>query len=252
MIYGLVGKYLQHSFSKEIFEKELWGACEPHSFEYLQTDDLAAAIRQLRSDDRWGGLMVTTPYKEAVIPMLDRLSCDARELGAVNCIRRLSDGTLWGTNTDWQGFRDALFRYGAVPKVGLLALVLGTGGAAKSVIYALRQLGIRTEVASRSEERGTVTYAQLSESGLQDYQLIINATPLGTPRYRTEKPDLPYPTINPDATLLDLNYNPGVTPFLLEGLKRGACVQNGLQMLISQARVAWTFFTTNEQTRTDD
>lgn len=236
MIYGLVGKYLRHSRSKEIFEEGIWGSSTEHTFRYIQTDDLGEAIRSLRSDDQWGGLMVTTPYKEQVIPLLDHLTPDAEALGAVNCIRRLTDGILWGTNTDWQGFQHSLHLH-SVSR----ALVLGTGGAAKSVAYALRALGVDTYVVSRSS-RGDLTYDHLRETGLGAYDLIVNATPLGTARLPQEKPPLPYDTLRLDAHLYDLNYNPAITLFLLEGLQRGTSAQNGMQMLIHQARVAWDFF----------
>ncbi len=241
MIYGLVGKYLQHSRSKEIFEDRIWGSSSEHTFEYMQTDDLLEAVRALRSDNRRGGLMVTTPYKEQVLPLLDYLTPDAERLGAVNCIRRQSDGHLLGTNTDWLGFWQSLPSHTIAH-----ALVLGTGGAAKSVAYALRHHGILTQVVSRGT-RGDLTYTDLRKTGLGAYDLIVNATPLGTARHAQEKPPLPYETLQVDTHLYDLNYNPGTTPFLLEGLERGTSAQNGMQMLIHQARVAWDFFRTNEE-----
>ena len=183
------------------------------------------------------GLNVTIPYKQAVIPYLHELDATARAVGAVNCIR-IRDGRLKGFNTDCIGFSVTL-----QPLLGpgvLQALVLGTGGAAKAVMYALRQLGIPYKTVSRSG--GDLQYDKLSAPLVADHQLVINTTPLGMYPAVADCPALPYEALGPQHILYDLVYNPAETLFLKKGKEQGATVKNGYDMLIAQAEAGWAIW----------
>ena len=148
-----------------------------------------------------------------------------------------ADGGRVGHNTDYVGFRESLRRF--YPAGGGRALVLGTGGAAKAVAMALRELGIEYQQVSRTAQGAYLTYAGLTPAGLAAYPLIINTTPLGTYPAVAECPPLPYEALTPRHYLFDLIYNPAETLFLQRGLAAGARIKNGLEMLELQAEAAW-------------
>ena len=199
------------------------------AFPLERIDDLPSL---LAAHPHFRGLNVTTPHKGAVIPFLDDLSAEARAIGAVNCIV-ITDGRLFGHNTDWTGFRDSLQPL-LTPRHSS-ALVLGGGGASKAVRYALVRMGIPYLTVSRT--RGELRYEDVTAELLAAQRIIINTTVLGTEGRGC--PELPYEALTADHLLYDLVYNPAVTPFLAEGLRRGAAVKNGLEMLERQAEASW-------------
>ncbi len=184
------------------------------------------------------GVNVTIPYKQAVIPLLDRLSFEAQNIGAVNCIRRMPDGTLVGHNTDIIGLRSAFdeLLQGDEPEE---ALVLGTGGASQAVQYALAERSITYSLVSRDAAKGNYTYDNLPCEVVERSLLIINATPVGTFPAVYEVPRIPYAYLTPRHYLLDLVYNPPLTRFLDYGQQRGAHIQNGETMFRAQAVASW-------------
>lgn len=235
--YALIGKPLTHSFSKKYFTNK---------FAVEQINDCVYELHQLESIDEFPdllkahpnlhGLNVTIPYKEAVIPFLDELSDEAKEIGAVNTIS-IKNGQLKGHNTDVLGFRDSLFTWLKETPKG--ALILGTGGASKGIAYVLRKAGIPYLKVSRSLEKGNLTYGDLDRNILSQYSLIINTTPLGTfPNIETA-PDIPYNLLSKENSLYDLVYNPEKTVFLKGGNTKGCSTKNGLEMLVAQAEYAW-------------
>lgn len=238
--FGLIGRTLAHSFSKDYFtrkfEREHLTDCAYELYELARVEDLLPLLDRCPDLE---GLNVTIPYKQQVLPLLDSLSFEAQHIGAVNCIRRLADGRLEGHNTDIDGLRAALGRLlqGAQPDE---ALVLGTGGASQAVQYALAEAGIAYWLVSRDEMRGNYTYDNLPTEVLGRCRLVINATPVGTWPDVDQAPRIPYAYITPDHYLLDLIYNPEVTAFLDYGMQRGAHVLNGRTMLEVQAERAWT------------
>jgi len=194
------------------------------------------------------GCNVTIPYKEAVISYLDDLAPDARAIGAVNTIKRTQTGDLVGYNTDFIGFKDSLIeRLGdalttiSTPKK---ALILGTGGASKAVMYALNTLGFSCTYVSRSPSEGVLSYQDLTASIMHSYTLIVNCTPLGTSPNIDAFPDIPYYQLQPFHILYDLIYNPEKTVFLEKGEAQGATIISGLRMLELQAESAWEIWTT--------
>ncbi len=237
--FGLIGYPLSHSFSKKYFSEK---------FERASITDAQYALYELKSllDFKvWmnsvpnlKGLNVTIPYKQDVIPFLDRLNDKAKAIGAVNVIKKESDGTYTGYNSDYYGFKLSLedFLGNTLPKK---ALVLGTGGASKAVIVALQDMGITYQYVSRTASGFTWGYEDLTKELIAEHLLIINTTPLGMSPNVDQCPPIPYGAIGQEHRLYDLVYNPSETLFMKKGLEQGASVKNGLDMLILQAEKAW-------------
>jgi shikimate dehydrogenase len=236
--FGLIGKSLSHSFSKSYFEEKfLREGISDATYSLFEMTDIGQFPSFLQSHPDLSGLNVTIPYKQAIIPFLNDLSEEAASVGAVNtiCVRRVG-GLIktTGHNTDVIGFRQSLRALGQPTQ----ALVLGTGGAAASVVHVLQGLGCRCTVVSRNPQRG-LPYQALTPEEVSVNLLIVNCTPVGTYPNICEKPDIPYEGITARHCLYDLVYNPAVTAFLQEGLSRGAQAINGLNMLHIQADAAW-------------
>lgn len=186
------------------------------------------------------GLNVTVPYKQQVIPYLDALTKTARQIQAVNTIRICrKDGrvALVGHNTDVIGFRKSLEEH--LQEQHSSALVLGTGGSSKAVLYVLNELGIKYKLVSRSGGEDRLSYGDLNEGLVEDTKLIINTTPLGMHPNIDTYPDLPYKAISKSHLLFDLVYNPAKTRFLSLGEEQGATAVNGYDMLVYQAEGSW-------------
>lgn len=237
--YGLIGRPLGHSASAAYFAakfaREGIADC---TYELYELPAIEALPDLLAATPELCGFNVTIPYKRAVMRYLDDLSYDARAIGAVNCVRREADGRLVGYNTDIVGLRaafDALLR-GDEPEH---ALLLGTGGAAQAVQYALAERGIPFDIVSRDPARGNYTYDNLPCELVAASRLVINATPVGTYPAVDAAPRIPYAYLTPDHRLLDLVYNPPLTQFLDFGRQRGARILNGETMLHGQAEAAW-------------
>ncbi len=239
-LFGLIGYPLSHSFSKkyfgEKFEKEGIQNCRYELFP-LKSIDLFQELWDSHPD--LVGLNVTIPYKQLVIPFLDELDEAAEEVGAVNTIRK-KDGKLKGFNTDIYGFEQSLLHlFEQKNDKPEKALVLGTGGAAKAVIYVLKKLNIDSRTVSRDSDKGYFTYDDLNDQIIGEYRLIINTTPLGMSPNINNLPLIPYPSLGPEHFLFDLVYNPAITAFLAKGKYAGAAISNGLEMLYLQAEKAW-------------
>lgn len=235
--YGLIGYPLGHSFSASYFadkfEREGIFDASYENFE-LESIGNFPQLREWHPDLR--GLNVTIPYKQAIIPFLDDIDFSAVMIRAVNTIQ-FSKGKTKGYNTDYIGFRDSIKPL--LKPHHTHALVLGTGGSSKAVVFALSQMGIDTQFVSRMPQQGALSYAQISKQLLQDYSLIINTTPLGMHPRMEETPEIPYKYLTPNHLLYDLIYNPAETLFLQKGKAQGAVVKNGLEMLQRQAEASW-------------
>lgn len=226
---GLLGEHLTHSYSPQIHA--LLGEYSYELFE-VAPDALAEFLRS----DRFDCLNVTIPYKRAVVEFCATLSDAARALGSVNTLVRRPDGTLHGENTDLDGFRWLLERNGGV-QPGEKALVLGTGGASQTVQAVLRAAGAEVTVLSR---RGEQNYSTLAAHA--DATLVVNATPVGMyPNNGARLIDL---DLLPQCRcVLDLIYNPARTRLLLDAEERKIRCENGLSMLVAQAKRAAELFT---------
>lgn len=237
--FGIIGCPLRHSASAAYFtakfEREGLTNHAYEQYELASIEEFPALLARL---PELCGLNVTIPYKCAVVPYLDDLSFEAREIGAVNCIRRFADGRLIGHNTDVVGLRAALDRLLGDVEVEQ-ALILGTGGASQAVQYVLTERGIAFDLVSRDAAKGNYTYAQLPCEVVEASRLIINASPVGTYPAAEEAPCIPYAYVTPEHFLLDLVYNPPLTRFLDYGVQRGAHVLNGEVMFRAQAEASW-------------
>ena len=235
--FGLVGRNISYSFSRGYFKKKFNDlGLTKHSYENFDLQEITEFPAIFKSDTNIKGLNVTIPYKEEVIPYLDRLDASADKIGAVNTIKVDANG-LTGYNTDAVGFQKSLEPL--LKKHHQKALILGTGGASKAIAFVLEKLDIDFSFVSRSGKNKGFTYEQLDENIIREHTLIINCSPVGTFPNIEEKPDLPYQGISDSHILYDLIYNPEETAFLKEGKKRGAMVSNGLRMLELQAEKAW-------------
>jgi shikimate dehydrogenase len=217
------------------------------------------------------GVNVTVPHKAAVLPYLDAVYPVAQTIGAVNTIV-VSDGRLTGFNTDWSGFLTDLEELG-VALGGRDCLVLGAGGSARAVVYALATAGGRVTVLARRPEQAAQLVADLGEAlpeaaltagplpaaaeiaGGVYQPLIVNTTPLGLAGAnagRSPWPDTPLPAaalLPADAFVYDLVYNPPLTPLLRQAQAAGARFANGLGMLVNQAAEAFELWTNRRPDR---
>jgi shikimate dehydrogenase len=216
---------------------------------------LQALLERMRSETLHG-LNVTIPHKRKVLPLLDEVSPMAQAIGAVNTIY-FRDGLLRGENTDAAGFLTDLGRVFPVTVPGV-ALVLGAGGSARAVVYALLQAGWQVCVAARRQEQAqalcqaistrvealaldTEILSRLAEE--RQVELLVNATPLGMGRQAGESPLAQGMRLPGMAFVYDLVYNPPETALLQAARNAGLACANGLGMLVEQARLAFKLWT---------
>jgi|LZCG01.1.fsa_nt_gb shikimate dehydrogenase len=238
--YGLVGKKLQHSFSKDYFQnkfaKQGINGCQ---YINIELTDISKLPEIIIHNTEYQGLNITIPYKETVIPFLDELSTISQTIGAVNTIIISRKGNmikLKGDNTDVTGFQESLNNF--IPEKISSALILGTGGASKAVAYVLKKQNISFKFISRNPQKG-IPYHDVTPHLIGQSQLIINTTPLGMAPNTAALPAIPYAAITPEHYLFDLIYNPPETMFLKKGKQQGAHTKNGTEMLLIQAEASW-------------
>ncbi|MCS6916955.1 MAG: shikimate dehydrogenase [Chitinophagales bacterium] len=235
--FGLMGWPLAHSFSRQYFTEKFRNSGLTHCRYDNYPIEAASLMPQLfRNDPLLEGLNVTVPYKQQVMAFLDDVDQEAARIGAVNCIRRIND-RLIGYNTDLHGFLQAVRPL--LRPWHRAALVLGSGGAAKAVAAALRQLNISYQIVSRFPGEHVIAYDDLQPPVLQHYLLIVNATPLGMYPNVHSMPPLPVQALTGMHLVVDLVYNPPVTRLMAEAAKAGATVTNGWDMLVLQAEKSW-------------
>ena len=232
MKYGLIGEHLPHSFSREIHERI--GA---YSYELceLAPDEVAPFLA--RRD--FGGINVTIPYKQTVIPYLDEIDKSAAAIGAVNTIKN-ENGRLIGYNTDVGGMAACLAHYGITLR-DKTVLILGTGGTSRTARAVAAMAGAREVlVCGRRGGEGVLTYEE-AYARADEVECILNTTPVGM-----------YPS--PDACPIDLSrfarvggvfdaiYNPLRTNLVLDARARKIPACGGLYMLVAQAVAAYGIF----------
>lgn len=235
-LYGLIGYPLSHSFSKkyfdEKFEKEKMTDVEFRNFS-IGNISLLPEIIKLKNLQ---GFAATIPYKREVIPFLHESSDAVKKMNACNCIK-IRDEKLYGFNTDVIGFKQSFIRH--LQPHHNKALILGTGGASSAVAYVLNELHIPFKYVSRTKKENNFTYSELNKNVLDEYSIIVNATPIGTFPKGDECPDIPYQYLTAQHYLFDLIYNPDETKFLQLGKEKKVVIQNGYQMLVLQAEENW-------------
>jgi shikimate dehydrogenase len=241
-IFGLIGKSLDHSWSKsyfsDLFKKESIKDCR---FEDYPMNDLSGLRDMIRRDITLAGLCVTLPYKVDILNLLDEIDISAINAGAANCLKiSRSEGNIHikGYNTDSAAFKESL-----IPLItgfeSLKAMVLGTGGAARAVGFALQELSIPHRFVSRNKTGEFLTYEDIDGPLISSHLMIINATPLGMYPESLLCPAIPYNLLGSEHLLYDLIYNPVMSLFLKKGSDSGARTKNGLEMLQRQAYLNW-------------
>lgn len=228
MQYGLLGEKLGHSYSPQIHK--LLG-CYTYDLVEKQPQQLEAFLKK----GDFCGLNVTIPYKKSVIPYCDEISPQAQALGSVNTIVR-RDGKLIGHNTDYFGFSYMVEKSG-VSIAGKKVLVLGSGGASVTVCAVLRSLNANVVVISRSGENNYENIAKHADAAV-----IVNTTPVGM-YPNTGCTPLNLATFPALEAVLDIVYNPARTQLLMDAERRGLIAENGLWMLIAQAKESAEWFT---------
>jgi len=235
--YGLLGKGISYSFSKGYFGKKFEAlGLDDHTYENFDLPQIEMFAQLLSIEKQLCGMNVTIPYKEAILPYLSEIDQVASEIGAVNTVQFTENG-LKGYNTDTYGFQNSLAPH--LKQQHTKALVLGTGGASKAILYTLKEMNIGSSIVSRSPSFGQIGYTSLNSEIIREHTLIINCTPLGTHPNIADKAPIPYNYISKEHLLFDLIYNPAKSAFLLEGESRGAAICNGLRMLELQAEKSW-------------
>lgn len=236
--FGLIGKNIDYSFSKKYFtDKFTINHFDNCQYENYDISDINQFPEIINASKGLVGLNVTIPYKEEIIPHLDKLSKSAKKIGAVNCITISKKKKLKGYNTDFSGFKKAIKPL--LKEHHKKALILGTGGASKAIAFAFKKLNIEFDFVSRNPSEYEFNYEELNEEIFNEYQIIVNTTPIGTFPNMTEAPELNYSLFTPQHIAFDLVYNPEETTFLKKARKAGATTKNGYQMLVNQAEKAW-------------
>lgn len=225
------------------------------------SDGLDEYLASRRHVDRWLGCNVTMPHKQEVVPLLDALDPGAAKLGAVNTVVREADGTLCGYNTDVAGFLEPISQMLAREHLFRMARVIGTGGAARAITYALAKEGFTLVVAGRSAEKARALLDELVRGGehhaieLEHFaqptdfafddrsgclDLVVNASPLGMKGF----PPLPFDWSHapPGSIAYDIVTSPVDTNFLAGARRAGHEAIDGLAMLVGQAAIAFEKF----------
>lgn len=239
---GLLGRNISYSFSKnyfkEKFEKE---NISNITYDNFDIEDISLFPSIIQNTKGLKGLNVTIPYKEVVIPHLSKLNKKAKTIGAVNTIKVTKKGNLIGYNTDCYGFKKSIISH--IKDHHKSALILGTGGASKAVVYTLKKLGIACYYVSRNAGKAvSFTYDSLTPEVVKKHKIIINCTPLGTFPDVEACPNIPYQAIGNEHLLFDLIYNPTQTKFLKLGKQNDAVTINGANMLKLQAEKSWSIW----------
>ncbi len=238
--FGLVGYPIGHSFSGKYFTEKFSREGIDAVYQNFQMEDIVGIEKILSDNDDIAGFNITIPHKTNILPYLNDTDAAIAEIGAVNVVKatKTAEGYhLKGFNTDVIGFERSL-----VPQLKphhKKALVFGTGGASKAVIYVLKNLGIEYKYVSRSKKEGQYSYDEITPEIIAENTLLVNCTPLGMSPKIGMCPEIPYDAITSEHYLYDLIYNPEVTEFLQRGKDRGAAIKNGLDMLHMQADAAW-------------
>ena len=240
--YGIIGNPLGQSASPAFFNKKF--ADENINAEYIpfELKSIEELPQVLKEHPSLCGFNVTIPYKLQVMEYLESMSDEAAGLNAVNVVKvkHDSDGTplLYGYNSDVIGFSRSI-----APLLGSddkKAMVLGTGGASKAIIYALKKLGLEVLSVSRKASAEAISYADITPEIMAAHTVIVNCTPLGMVGHGVDLcPEIPYEQLTDKHILYDIVYNPENTLFLQKGRAAGARTKSGYEMWYLQALASW-------------
>ena len=229
MEYGLIGEHLAHSFSPEIHAG--FG-----DYDYVICELNPTQVEPFLKERNFKGINVTIPYKETVMPYLDKIDDSAKAIGSVNTIVN-ANGKLVGYNTDYYGF-SYMLKSGKIEIKDKVVAVLGSGGASKTAVAVTRDLGAK-EVLVISR-RGMLNYETIKER--KDIEIIINASPVGmypnNGKCLVNLDDFPLLT-----AVADMVYNPAITEIMYQAKAKKLKTVGGLAMLVAQGRRASEIFT---------
>ena len=240
--YGIIGYPLAQSASPAFFNNKFKNETIDAEYIPFEIESIEELPRILAEHPELCGFNVTIPYKQKVMPYLDGISDEAKEIDAVNVVKVIhdNDGTphLYGFNSDVIGFTRSIETL--VKSKHKKALILGTGGASKAIAYSLKQLGIDYLFVSRNSGEGKIAYGDLDKDIIGNHTLIVNCTPLGMVGHGIDQcPDIPYEFIDERHLFYDIVYNPENTLFLQKGKAQGATVKSGYEMWYLQALASW-------------
>tara|TARA_B110000444_G_scaffold125414_1_gene117843 strand:+ start:306 stop:1022 length:717 start_codon:yes stop_codon:yes gene_type:complete len=230
--YGLIGKSLEHSFSETYFNKKFKKLnLKAYNYNNYEIKNVSA-VKELINKNNLIGLNVTIPFKIEIIKILDKLDKNAEITNSVNTIK-IEKNKLIGYNTDIIGFEKSI-----IPIIDKRknALILGNGGASKSIQHVLKKLNINFTVISRKDNKN---YSNLKKEDIISHEIIINTTPLGMYPKIDLSPNILYEFINNKHLAYDLIYNPSETVFLKKAKNNGSKIKNGYEMLKIQADESW-------------
>lgn len=231
MEYGLIGKTLKHSFSKEIHEKL--------GYEYTLTELLPDELDEFFRQKNFNGINVTIPYKESVIKYLDEIDENAQKIDACNTVVNIN-GKLCGYNTDFLAAKSLIERQG-VPVKGEKAIILGTGGTSKTYYHVLKSLEVgEIYKVSRHPEGDEISYSDAYEKH-SDASIIVNTTPVGM-YPDTDSMPIDVSKFKNLSLVADAVYNPLRTKLVLTAQALSAKAVGGLYMLAAQGVYASELF----------
>lgn len=237
MHFGLIGKTLTHSFSKEYFTQKLNTLGISGTYDLFELPSIDAFPDLLQQHPSLKGLNVTIPYKTAIIPYLNELDETAKTIGAVNTIA-FNNGRTKGYNTDCFGFEQTLLQHFPLEKQRT-AIILGTGGSAKAVEYVLQKYNFEITKVSRIATSTSISYQDINEAKIGTNALLVNCTPVGMYPNTDGILPLPYYLSSDQHYFIDLIYNPAKTASALQLEAHGVHCTNGLAMLYAQAEKSW-------------
>ena len=255
--FGLIGYPLGHSLSPDIHNAAL-KACDLQG-EYTlfssppdDSDALKALLKRVR-DGEISGLNVTIPHKQNVIPLLDELTPTSRAIGAVNTIF-MQEGKLMGDNTDVPGFLVDLNRFLEMHQSSIVnhksALILGAGGSARAVVYALAQDGCEIAITARRLEQAqelashySICAVDYNDIKPKTFNLLVNTTPVGMSPNIDASPWPANLSLLPNAAIYDLVYNPRETKLVKDARTAGYSATTSLGMLVEQAALSFEIWT---------
>lgn len=235
MVFGLLGKSLNHSFSQGYFTKKFEDEgidAVYQNFELTQIDEVKAVLLT----ENLRGLNVTVPYKVEVISLLDDLTEEASKIGAVNTIVFENERVI-GANTDAFGFQQMIKPF--LLNTHERALILGNGGASKAVAYVLKSIGLDVIFAARNPLEGQFHLSEVNDMMVKHCGIVVNTTPVGTWPNVDDYISIPFHALTDAHLVVDLIYNPEQTEFLKHASESGATTLNGLTMLYQQAEKSW-------------
>ncbi|WP_417429546.1 shikimate dehydrogenase family protein [Halpernia sp.] len=238
-VFGLIGKNISYSFSKKYFTDKFSKLhLSENKYEIFDLNEIKE-VEKLFQNPEVKGLNVTIPYKEKIIDFLDEISEEAKIIGAVNCIK-IKDNKKIGFNTDAFGFEKTLLLH--LKDFHKNALILGNGGAAKAVKYVLNKFNIPFKIIARNSD---LNFENLSKEIVENHQLIIQCTPVGTFPNEEKCIKFPFEGLSEKHLVIDLIYNPTYTKFLINAANFNAKTLNGYYMLEQQAEKAWEIWKSN-------